>query len=1336
MDRRENHETNGKIRMNGDCMEGSSSQPDRDVAADGGGGGEDRDSSTPPTSSQPDPGEGASSSSSASSSVGGSREGSSAPSKASTPALPQYHYTREELLELKDSPLALEWPDALDPAHNKGPGRWDPERWMRSIHDDRRPGSGGQQAVTASNNRIDRPPDLELKRSRDPRERVKQEEQDGLVLSPQRRSFSTGCHGLQQPGSTNRPDSPAERAPQTHREIPTRRIGSGRISRRMEDLEPPTAGDRRELSGRRDRDLDRNLDRNLERNLDRNVDRNIDRGNIERNLDRGLDQHRDARDWRNKNDARFDRDDRYDNRRRFFEDEEEKRNKRHVDDRRISDRRRMGGREEEAPEWFTEGPTSQNEFIELVGFDDIPEEGSGNNKPNKRERRRSKRDKDGGSRKSSRSNTPVLMDGEKNKQDMDVNQMKEQHQMQQLQLQRQQDDKHHHQQPPQQQPTVIEPVNDQDCGFNIDDFLGDIIGFPGHAEEIVAPSHVSNSSSKLRQFFQRGESPTFPSNFVASLQNSRRSSVDLPPHLNNMLTGLDSSRFFAPISPADKTGVNSIVDLLQQAGSNIGGSDNMRPPPMGPPQIPRSQAPSIKSLMMDGKGQSLEEVEAGLQRNMRRGMGQHNHQQPPPPPQIQHPQNSHQNKTMSAFNDFVNDICLGGGVVGWEDGMGWERKETCSKMVMNTCSTELCTKWGPFVILPIQIAARASDFGILLMKGNNAPPAAQQQAQVSHRPMAPPAIPNLNVPPPNLITPHSQPPPPMHNMPQMSNQGGPPPQHREDIVLKLLQAQQQMQQQHTQQQQQQKRQQLLQQALQQSQQQQPPQQQHLDPIQQLMGGIGRMSVSPSPQTQDRDTFVRDAIQRPDVQNLLQQVASGQVTAGQLYTQLGSGNLNKNQSDAVTTVLRFLKRGRDNITPMVRDTRPMALSPTPQAVVAGGLTLGGGPSISPRVVSPNPDASNMLNPHMLQHQSRISPLMFAGGSGLSVGNGPRRTPSHQELVAHTQSIMQKALLKQELEKAKEKHRKREAERAKSPNPSMPGPIQGPGNSKGPQEGSPNKTGVKSQSPLAFTPTSVMRKMTADKDRHDRSDKPDRHNITPLRKIMGRRGMVSSHENVEEKLGQAQKCSEKKQKKHFLLGLSRGGKNEKRDMRSGSSPLPGLMMMGNRPAAPGIINFNNPNQRPPQPSMQQNMGNIRTQQQNLNNLRALHVAQQQAMLTQQLMRNGGLNGSNPPAPGAAPGNLGGGPHHRMPNANPPGPLHQLLLNNNSQASMHHHNKPDGGLQIPLLGLGSGSHRSSPVNNLAQFFGRDILAQAGGLPELPGGKVLSLEEVERLQQQAVPN
>ena len=65
--------------------------------------------------------------------------------------------------------------------------------------------------------------------------------------------------------------------------------------------------------------------------------------------------------------------------------------------------------------------------------------------------------------------------------------------------------------------------------------------------------------------------------------------------------GLDSNHFFAPISPADKTGANSIVDLLQQASSGgIGGPDPLGPstqPPIGPPGLHGSQPPpSIKDL--------------------------------------------------------------------------------------------------------------------------------------------------------------------------------------------------------------------------------------------------------------------------------------------------------------------------------------------------------------------------------------------------------------------------------------------------------------------------------------------------------------------------------------------------------------------------------------------------------------------------------------------------------------------------------------------------------------------------------------------------------------------
>lgn len=80
---------------------------------------------------------------------------------------------QDELLALKEAPQSIKWPACLDPAYNKSPGRWDPERWIRAVHDERRPSSTASTAASIPNNRPDRPPDLELKRSRDPRERVK-----------------------------------------------------------------------------------------------------------------------------------------------------------------------------------------------------------------------------------------------------------------------------------------------------------------------------------------------------------------------------------------------------------------------------------------------------------------------------------------------------------------------------------------------------------------------------------------------------------------------------------------------------------------------------------------------------------------------------------------------------------------------------------------------------------------------------------------------------------------------------------------------------------------------------------------------------------------------------------------------------------------------------------------------------------------------------------------------------------------------------------------------------------------------------------------------------------
>ena len=96
----------------------------------------------------------------------------------------------------------------------------------------------------------------------DPKERIK-EERDGIVLSPQRRSFGTGCHVTQQ----RRPPSPNE-DPRDRRDQ-QRRIGSGRIQiDRERDRDRDFRNDRfdRDREERRDdRRFDRDRDRRFER---------------------------------------------------------------------------------------------------------------------------------------------------------------------------------------------------------------------------------------------------------------------------------------------------------------------------------------------------------------------------------------------------------------------------------------------------------------------------------------------------------------------------------------------------------------------------------------------------------------------------------------------------------------------------------------------------------------------------------------------------------------------------------------------------------------------------------------------------------------------------------------------------------------------------------------------------------------------------------------------------------------------------------------------------------------------------------------------------------------
>ncbi|XP_059532564.1 eukaryotic translation initiation factor 4E transporter isoform X3 [Myotis daubentonii] len=192
------------------------------------------------------------------------------------------------------------------------------------------PASGRSSPVESVKKELDADRPSLVRRIVDPRERLKEDDLD-VVLSPQRRSFGGGCH-VTAAVSSRRSGSPLEKDGDGLRLIGGRRIGSGRI-----------------ISARNFEKDHRLSDKDL------------------RDL-RERDRERDYKD------KRF---------RREFGDSK----------RVFGERRRNDSYTEEEPEWFSAGPTSQSETIELTGFDDkILEE---DQKGRKRTRRRTASVKEG-----------------------------------------------------------------------------------------------------------------------------------------------------------------------------------------------------------------------------------------------------------------------------------------------------------------------------------------------------------------------------------------------------------------------------------------------------------------------------------------------------------------------------------------------------------------------------------------------------------------------------------------------------------------------------------------------------------------------------------------------------------------------------------------------------------------------------------------------------------------------------------------------------------------------------------------------------------------------------
>ncbi|XP_075745970.1 uncharacterized protein LOC119160781 isoform X2 [Rhipicephalus microplus] len=258
---------------------------------------------------------------------------------AKKPCPPRYRYSRAELLKLRNRDLKR--PDCLDPAYDNLSGMWDPERWFSGkrrggsaspTEETAAPSTGGTAPPPSSSagggqqrskrERLDSDGGGEpsgglgapkRRSSTDPKERLAREERDDLVLSPQRRSFGTGCHVSQPPRPSSEAASKDDSQGLLHREPTSRRIGSGRILR-------------------------------------------------------------DQRDWDREN-----RDREYGYGGRRFDDSGHSSGGGGGHSNRYGDRRR--GRderieEEEEPEWFVGGPTSQHDTIELVGFEEDPDAGN------------------------------------------------------------------------------------------------------------------------------------------------------------------------------------------------------------------------------------------------------------------------------------------------------------------------------------------------------------------------------------------------------------------------------------------------------------------------------------------------------------------------------------------------------------------------------------------------------------------------------------------------------------------------------------------------------------------------------------------------------------------------------------------------------------------------------------------------------------------------------------------------------------------------------------------------------------------------------------------------
>ncbi|CRL07211.1 CLUMA_CG020194, isoform A [Clunio marinus] len=493
------------------------------------------------------------------------------------------------------------------------------------------------------------------------------------------------------------------------------------------------------------------------------------------------------------------------------------------------------------------------------------------------------------------------------------------------------------------------------------------------------------------------------------------------------------------------------------------------------------------------------------------------------------------------------------------------------------------------------------------------------------------------------------------------------------------------------------------------------------------------------------------MKRPEIQALVQDLTSGEISSNVLWQRLAAPGLSPFDRDTITSALNIFNSNSGNLG-AVMFQKPIPSSSLFQPMKSTNALTASIPMSQGSPLSPVPaiDQNFLFQQASPANKLRLSPLPATGI--------PQRIPSPRELQYHTQSIMQNALIRKKLEEQRENFRKRQEQeqiqkqdserKQQDPTNSLTssvhsqdddpkcGPIDSPiKKTPGVQLSSHHQVQQQRQhapSPNIFTPTSVLRKMTAEKE-SGQSENGHKVGVDKKKPIIGSQSSQQPI-NRNQQLSQQQFMGNLSQLDRIMQLHAQNEaygkvawdaqspmKPQGRPIVKSAGPTNPQQQLQQQPANAMISNFQHQ-----QPNMMG--GNYDFQQQHIQkmNMQKQFLSQQHQQMmqlkTQQQMDNPALTQfiAQQYQPRA---------QHMIRSQQFPQSSTQQM-NNVSHQMMQGHPKDQDELENRNM-ANNGGCLSPTSNQLAKWFSPELLADAsaGKLPSVKAnGQMLSLEEFER--------